>query len=230
MKQLNITGYNLILKDDFLFFIHKESTGLTYKKYNLANDQTEQLEVSSFLQEIYGTDHKKLSNQLIKNIVDYSYSVSNQTGYKYFQNFDEGILYTFDENANLKEQSNLSEIYDNGHAIYSIAWDDLGSLWLAFPSGQTISQFSLDEKKEIFKLGDYTFDKPTGELAYPEDLSYYDGKIYSANMGSGKIVTIDVKTKEVQVLKQDPGKIWEVEINNKYWIYRTEEQIVVETI
>ena len=168
-----------------------------------------QVDKSYFAISTIGDDYSKIEKQIPLNIENYQ-STRDENGNIYLCTFQEGIIHGFDANYEKFLEWSADEV-SGGHAIYHIAYQYPDFLWLAFPTGQTVTQVSISEKKETFKIGSYSW--KAGEdyepLSYPESLCVTKNCLYIPNMGNKKLFRLDLLTKEMELLNTFEERIWQ---------------------
>jgi len=144
-----------------------------------------QVDKEYFVIETVGKNYKLIEKQLPFSIENYQ-STMDEQGNQYFCFYQEGVIHGFDSNAYRILEWRAYET-GQGYAIYDLEYQFPDSLWLAFPTGQTVTQVSISEKKEIYKIGEYTWDDKYDPLSYPESLFVKGAFVYIPNMGNNKL-------------------------------------------
>ncbi|WP_281635789.1 hypothetical protein [Flavobacterium marginilacus] len=159
-----------------------------------------------FAKAVVGENYKKIEEILPEKVHNYRITKSNN-GEIYFCTFQEGIIYGFDNfgNSILNWDIEVGE----GHPIYDIKFQEPDFLWLAFPTGQTVTQVSLTDKQEVFKIGEYSWEDNYEPLSYPESVFVDENNLYIPNMGNKKLFKLDLKTKEINLTATFEEKIWQ---------------------
>lgn len=179
------------------FYAYEPSNGL-----QLTTEET-------FSKAIGGKLYSKIERQLGDKIDNYS-STNGFYGERYFCNFQNGIIKGFDAAANkIYEWDTNNDEIGHGHAIYEIAFEPPHFMWLALPTGQTITKVSLATKKEVFRIGDYTFEEVYDPLSYPESLFINGNELFICNMGSGKLFRLDLQTLQLHLYRTFTDSLWE---------------------
>lgn len=161
-----------------------------------------------FAKTIVGEIYKKIEQILPKKVHHYRIA-KNKNGDLYFCTYQEGIIYGFDKFGNLILNWNIE--VGEGHPIYDIKYQEPDFLWLAFPTGQTVTQVSVFDKKEIFKIGEYSWDDNCEPFSYPESIFIKENNLYVPNMGNKKLFKVDLLTKNIDLVKTFEEKIWQYE-------------------
>jgi hypothetical protein len=159
-----------------------------------------------FAKAVVGENHKKIAEILPEKIHNYRITKSNN-GEIYFCTFQEGIIYGFDKLGNSILNWNIE--VGEGHPIYDIKYQEPDFLWLAFPTGQTVTQVCLTSRKEVFKIGEYSWDDNCEPLSYPESIFIGDNNLYIPNMGNKKLFKVDLLTKNIDLITTFEERIWQ---------------------
>lgn len=204
-------GY-LVKDRDRLLFI--EWTVKETKFFAFDNDRgLEGIHEREFSEVIGGKHFEKIQEQLGGVIHDYR-ATEGLNGDRYFCFYQEGIIHGFDKDGNKKYEW-LPSI-GRGHAIYDIKFQPPNSLWLAFPTGQTVSKISLDMREEEYRIGDYAYDEVYDPLSYPESLFITDKHLFIPNMGSGKLFRLELATYQLDLIETYEDRLWEYIQIGKY--------------
>lgn len=155
---------------------------------------------------IVGRNYELIENQLPSSIESYSVTKDKKDNI-YFCFYQDGIIYGFDEKG-IKFLEWITEIGE-GHPIYDIKCESSELMWLAFPTGQTVSQVSILKQKETFKIGEYSWEDDSEFLSYPESIFLDENHLYIPNMGNNRLYKVDLKTKEMKLINTFGEKIWQ---------------------
>lgn len=155
---------------------------------------------------IIGENYKIIENQLPSSIESYSIA-KDLNGNSYYCFYQDGIIYGFDKNGT-KFLEWIAEIGE-GHPIYDIKYQEPNYLWLAFPTGQTVTQVSISEQKETFKIGEYSWEDNTEPLSYPESVFVKGDFLFIPNMGNSRLYKFNIGTKELKLIETFNEKIWQ---------------------
>lgn len=154
-----------------------------------------------------GIDYKCIEKQLPSSIESYQFT-KDEKGNRYFCFYQEGIVFGFDAECQKNLEWSIDDV-GQGHAIYDIKYQYPDFLWLAFPTGQTVTQISISERKETFAIGEYTWDEKYEPLSYPESI-FVEGKlIYIPNMGNNKLFRLNDETKDLELIETFEEKLWQ---------------------
>jgi hypothetical protein len=153
-----------------------------------------------------GKNYKKIESELLDPLENYC-STKGKNGDIYFCSHQEDKLYRFDKNGNKTFEWQVE--IGVGHPIYDIKYESPDFMWFAFPTGQTVSQASISKKKEIFKIGEYSWDDNSEFLSYPESIFINESHLFIPNMGNNRLYKVDLKTKELTLIKTFEEKIWQ---------------------
>ena len=218
-----MTLEKIIDKGEYLFESNSSLYFLQWvngKKENFFcyKDTLKQIEEVEFLNAITH-NWEKIQNHLKFPLHDYCFAQA-PNGEMFFQNYQNGILRNFDKNGNFKSSTNLDELVNCGHAIYSIQFEAPNFLWLAFPTGQTVSKLDLSTNQEVFKIGEYTFDDVFEPLNYPETIFINGKNLYISNMGNSTVNHLDLNNYNLTIKHRDfPSKVWEfTQVNNDSYV------------
>ena len=161
-----------------------------------------------FAKSIVGENYKKIEKILLDKVHNYRITKSHN-GDIYFCTFQKGTIYGFDNLGNSILNWNIE--FGEGHLIYDIKYQEPDFLWLAFPTGQTVTQVRLTDKKEVFKIGEYSWDDNCEPLSYPESIFIKDDNLFIPNMGNNKLFKVDIMTKKMELIMTFQEKIWQYE-------------------
>ncbi|MPV86725.1 hypothetical protein [Ostreibacterium oceani] len=205
--------------------IGKESTGIYIGKFEILtiiwnnrepnffafgeSRELRQVDKAYFATQIFGNNYKSIEAQLPLAIENYE-STKDENGNQYFCFCPEGIIHGFDKNAKKILEWDADEV-GQGHPIYDIAYQFPDFLWLAFPTGQTVTQVSISERKEIYRIGEYTWEDKYDPLCYPESLHVKGKFVYIPNMGNNKLFRLDSETKELELIETFEERLWQYE-------------------
>ena len=191
-SEILIVGWNNGANPDFFAFDITKEIRKVDKEY--------------FALSIVGKNYELIENQLPSSIESYSITKDKNDNI-YFCFYQDGIIYGFDKNG-VKFLEWITEIGE-GHPIYDIKCESTEFMWLAFPTGQTVTQVSISEKKETFKIGEYSWEDDSELLSYPESIFLTEKSLYIPNMGNNRLYKIDLKTKKLRLINTFEEKIWQ---------------------
>ena len=169
--------------------------------------EVRQVDKEYFALATIGENYRLIEEQLPSSIESYQ-STKDENGNIYFCFYQEGVIHGFDKNAKRTLEWVADEIGE-GHPIYDIDYQSPDFLWLAFPTGQTVTQVSISEKKETFRIGEYTWEEKYEPLSYPESLFVKGESIFIPNMGSNKLFRLNNESKELQLIETFTEKLWQ---------------------
>ncbi len=161
-----------------------------------------------FAKAIVGEKYKKIEQILPNKVHHYNITKSNN-GDIYFCTYQEGTIYGFDSYGN--SILNWKIEVGKGHSIYDIKYQEPNFLWLAFSTGQTVTQVSLTDQQEVFKIGEYSWDDNSEPLSYPESIFIKGNNLFIPNMGNNKLFKIDTITKKMDLVMTFLDRIWQYE-------------------
>jgi len=154
-----------------------------------------------------GQDYKQIESQLPSSIESYQMT-KDEKGNRYFCFYQEGTVFGFDNECRKFLEWSIDDI-GQGHAIYDFKYQYPDFLWLAFPTGQTVTQVSISERKEKFKIGEYTWDEKYEPLSYPESVFVKGKWVYIPNMGSNKLYRLNTENKKLELIETFEEKLWQ---------------------
>lgn len=170
------------------------------------NDGLEKLTKIVFKETLIGENYQKIESQLKSNIKNYILT-KGQDGNLYFSYYQEDKIIGFDKNGN--KQFEWVDTIGQGHAIYDVQFQAPNHLWLAYPTGQTITQIDLTTGKEIYRVGEYTYKEIYEPLCYPESLFVSGENLYVANMGKRQLLALNLLTKKLKIVHTFEGRVWQ---------------------
>ncbi len=159
-----------------------------------------------FANAVVGENYKKIEQVLPSKVHNYCITKS-KNGETYFCTEQEGIIYGFDVFGNSILQWNVE--IGEGHSINYIEFQEPHFLWLAFPTGQTVTQVNLTNKQEAYKIGEYSWEDDHDLLSYPESIFIKNNILFIPNMGNKKLYTVDLQTKNIELISIFEEKIWQ---------------------
>jgi hypothetical protein len=231
MPKISQTGHNLVLRGNTLLFVQRAQKAQLHFMFDMERQALAELSAHQWAEKAHGTAWRKKKAHLRGPLDSFAHSVDPQTGDTWFILFDQDFLSQVDASGALLGTVDLRDHYEMAHCVYAVAFEPPATLWLAFPTGQTVSRFSLAEQREVFRIGDYSFDEQDDDvLCYPEGLCLHDGKLTIANMGSGALVEVDTRTLDHRVLRTGLGDLWEYVCNDRFEVYRTGSEIFYEAL
>ena len=167
-----------------------------------------QVEQEYFAKMTIGDNYEKIEQQLPSKIHNYQ-NTKGLNGDLYFCTFQEAIIYGFDRLGQKFLEWHIE--VGEGHPIYDIKFQEPDYLWLAFPTGQTVTQVSLTDKKEVYKIGEYSWDDNHELLSFPESIFVKGDFLFIPNMGNNKLFKVNLETKKIQLLATFEERIWQYE-------------------
>ncbi len=198
-------GDYLVSDNNRLLFIEWTDRDKIFFAFN--NDKgLQKIQEKEFCSAIGGYQFEKIQNQLGRPIHDFSSTVG-PNGDRYFCFYQTDVIYGFDKDGNKKFE--WTPEIGQGHCIYDIKFQSPNSMWLAFPTGQTVTKVSLDTKEEEYQIGEYTYDHIYEPLSYPESLFITDRHLFIPNMGNNKLYRLDLTTYKLDLIETFPDRLWE---------------------
>jgi hypothetical protein len=155
---------------------------------------------------IIGGNYEQIQEQLPFPIEHYSITKDEKEN-SYFCFYQKDIIYGFDKKG--KKILEWSCDIGQGHYVYDIKYQFPNSLWLAFPTGQTVTQISISERKETYVIGTYTHEDKYEPLSFPESIFVKNNHLFIPNMGTGDLYRFDFKTQELVLIQTFKEKIWQ---------------------
>ena len=81
---------------------------------------------------------------------------------------------------------------------------------MSFPTGQTVTQCSISDKNEVFRIGNYSYEDNENEiLCFPESTFIKNNDLFIPNMGNGKLLKVDLTPKEIKLITTFEENIWQ---------------------
>jgi hypothetical protein len=167
-----------------------------------------QVDAEYFAKAVVGERYKKIE-QVLPNKVHHYRIAKSKDGHIYFCTYQEGTLYGFDSCGNLLLNWNID--VGEGHSICDIKYQEPDFLWLAFPTGQTVTQVSLSDKREVFRIGEYSWEDDHEMLSYPERIFIKDRYLFIPNMGNKRLFKADTQTRSIDLMMTFDERIWQYE-------------------
>lgn len=165
-----------------------------------------QVDQEYFATAVVGENYKKIEQSLPEKVHNYRITKSSNEDI-FFCTYQEGTIYGFDNFGNPILNWNVE--VGEGHPIYDIKFQEPNFLWLAFPTGQTVTQVGLTDKQEVFKIGEYSWDDNCEPLSYPESVFIKGNNLFIPNMGNKKLFKVDLLTKNMDLVSTFEEKIWQ---------------------
>lgn len=214
LTKIHNKGTSLIRDHDRLLFIVWTDTVKNFFSYD-HNHGLQSVDEIEYCKVIGGDQYEQIQKQLGSPLHDYA-STIGMNGDRYFCTYQNDIIHGFDRNG-IKKLEWQPEV-GMGHPIYDIKFHPPNSMWLAFPTGQTVTKVSLTTKEEEYRIGEYTYDEIYEPLSYPESLFVTDKHLFIPNMGNNKLFRLDLATNELELIHTFDDRLWQyLEIgNNKY--------------
>ena len=188
-----------------LFLKYLPDQTKNFFSYDTTNG-VKQIDEAIFSKAIGGDSFQTIEKLLGQPIHDFVIT-EGLNGQRYLSAFHKDSIFGFDKSG--QKIYELKDDFSQGHAIYDIKFEPPHFLWIAYPTGQTVTKISLETNKEIFKIGNYTYDEVYEPLSYPESLFITDRHLFISNMGNNKLFKLDLKTYDLQLVTTFADKIWE---------------------
>lgn len=154
--------------------------------------QLRQIDKHYFATKTVGAYYGILERQLPLAIENYSITKSDH-GHTFCSYYQEGVIHGFDSTG--KKIFEWTDDIGQGHTIHDIRFEAPHFLWLTFPTGHTVTKLSLKSKKEVFRIGEYSWRYEEFELFnYPESLWIDQNFLYIPNMGNHKVYKMNLLT------------------------------------
>lgn len=153
-------------------------------------------------------EHYPLIESQLSDTLESYVTCKDPQGNLYFSNYKDETLYGFTPQGKQILNWQPNDI-GNGHPIYDIAYEAPDYLWLAFPTGATVTKVSLSQQKEVFRIGSYAYEEPFGLLSFPESISIQGEYLMIPNMGNEKLFQFHLPTKDIQLIATFDQKIWQ---------------------
>jgi hypothetical protein len=91
--------------------------------------------------------------------------------------------------------------------IYHLDTDERDNIWFVEPTVHRVAQLDYSTGKLLFELGG-TWEED-GELNHPEDIKIYGDHAFVSDMGNQRIVTVNLRTKELLTYRQFDKPTWQ---------------------
>lgn len=216
LTKISEKGTNLIRDNDRLLFVEWTGNDKNFFSYDNASG-IKGISDNEYCKVIGGEHYEQIQKELKSPIHDYASTVGIN-GDRYFCNYQNGIIHGFDKNGRKKFEWRPK--IGVGHPIYDIRFQPPNSMWLTFPTGQTVTKVSLTTKEEEYRIGDYTYDEIYDPLSYPESLYITEKHLYIPNMGNNKLFRLDLTTNELELINTFEDRLWEyIEVGNETFVH-----------
>lgn len=198
-------GSYLVPDQEHLLFTASQGEQRLFFSYS-PSEGTKEIPEERFLRAIGGAQFQKIQEQLKKPLYELSSTVG-QDGERYFCFYQKGIIYGFNKDG--VQTCEWEPELGQGHAIYDLKFQPPHFLWLAFPTGQTVTKVSLKTREEEFRIGEYTYEERYEPLSFPESLFITEGALYIPNMGNHRLYQLDLVTCQLQLIDTFQEPLWE---------------------
>lgn len=156
---------------------------------------------------IIGPQYKFIESQLYYAIEDYAIT-TDENGNCFFCFYQEGIIRGFDKNGT-QFLDWFAEGLGQGHQINAMDYQFPDSLWLAFPTGQTVTKVSISEQCETYRIGNFPFEDIYDPLCFPEGISVNNKEVYISSTASKELYRLNTETKKLDLLYTFDDLIWQ---------------------
>jgi hypothetical protein len=222
LKQIITSGAELFVKGDTLYFL-QWNEDIKNKFYSFGNELLE-IKEEDYLLAIH-PNWDKIQKKLNVPLHDYSWSKGDDNTI-YLICFQSNKLHIFNSDGTLLRNINIDEKIPSGHCVYSIQVQEPNYIWLAYPTGQTVTKFDLINEVETWRIGDYTFDEVTEPLCYPESIFLKGNLLYISNMGTSSVKKLNIQNLELNDhLSTFPSRVWEYVEGDEKTFVRLEDGI-----
>lgn len=191
-------------QEEILIIDHKDIE-IKFYGYNIHGD-LKKIQKSEYFNKVIGSNYKLIEQQLCEPI-EYYQVTKDLSGNIYLSTFRDNKIIGFNEAGKLSYE--WIDKISKGHSIYDIKFQSPNYLWIAYPSGQTVSQIHLKTGNEIFRIGEYSYEAIYEPLSYPESLFIDQEYLYIPNMGNKKLFELNLNTYELKLKKIFEEKIWQ---------------------
>ena len=149
---------------------------------------------TKYLSENFATDKYFYNNT--ENIV-----VVSENTLRYL--FPEGIVRLFNRDLEILKEYPVNDTME----ICDFCIDGKGCFWITDAPFHSVSQYSIKTGEMLYKIEGGI--EPTGVLNYPESIICFDNYIYISDMGSKRILRLEIDSKELTVYKEFDKPVWE---------------------
>lgn len=180
MKRISQDGHGIVVREKCLYYME----GDTFHKYDF--EQATEISREAYLLQKYGVQNKYWNHV--------SYEVVHlKTGHFITVFYQDNIVrYHASDGQVLKELPMIQSPYGTG--IYGMTLDANDKLWIAVPAEHYIGQFDIETGEELFSINGEELE-PT-IFDHPEYVTAIGDKVYIADMGNQRILSIDIQNYE----------------------------------
>lgn len=196
-------GWAIIAEQETILF--HDSSGKKNAFYSY-KENIHKISATQYFQLKYGQAFEKILKIYGDAITDTSYDLK---GNLYVSFYQDGLIRKFNVNGNL-----INEFEDNFDTVYDIDIEG-NSIWLAYPTANTIKRYALDDFAEEISLGD----RSNGTtFLLPESIVIYDGYLYVCDMGNHRIQKVNLSNLRIDNYRIFGEPVWEYvrTKNNEY--------------
>ncbi len=198
-------SYLHLTQSEILTIDWRDSNNLRYYTFDKSKEMRS-VDKNYFGLSTVGENYLKIEQQLLRPIEGYC-STKGDNGDIYFGSETDNKIYRFDKEGNKTLEWEIE--IGVGHPFCDLKFESPDYIWLAFPTGQTVSKVSISEQKEMFRIGDYTWDDDSEFLSYPESIFIKDRYLFIPNMGNNRLYRVDLKTLEMKLINTFEEKLWQ---------------------
>ena len=210
MKLTKIKNFDGTGRIDFgqnEILIYRWIEGASPDIYSYDNSKTiKKVNEDYFGKVVIGANYKNIEKKLPGKIHQYC-TTKSKNGDVYFCTDQNDIIFGFNKDGILIFEWDLK--LTHGHPINYIQFHEPDFLWIAFPTGQTITQFNLTHRTEIFKIGKYSHDDDFELLNYPESIFITEKVLFIPNIGNNRVYKVNLETKIIELMYTFTEPIWQ---------------------
>ncbi|MGH4124373.1 MAG: hypothetical protein ACREV6_15730 [Clostridium sp.] len=173
-----------------------------YYKHDL--NKINEISENQYLKIKYGENHDKILKYFENAEPE---CITLLDGSQILSYYQESIIKRFDNKGDLIK-IDKGNVLSNFEVLYSIEVDG-NSIWGAFPTAHVIRKSCILTGEEEMSIGycDYINDK-SYPLCYPEHIIKYDNYLYISDMGSKRILRLDLNNYELDEYKKLNERVW----------------------
>jgi len=190
------SGWALIADGDRILFHDSGEEGDKHDYYTY-DGILRQITEQEYFQKKYGNACEKIMTVYGKSMTGSMFDLDNNIYVNYYQ---DGLIRKFDHVGNL-----IKEYKDNFDTIYDIEVQG-NSIWVAYPTANTIKKYALDNYEEEFILGERS---DVSVLCLPESIVIYGDYLYICDMGNCRIRKVDLSNLELYDFMTFDEPVWE---------------------
>jgi len=206
------SGWSLIADEDRILF-HDSGKEGDKKDYYTYDGILKKVNEKEYFQKKYGNACEKIwtvyGNSMTSSIFDFDSNI-------YVNYYQDGLIRKFDNVGNL-----IMEYEDNFDTIYDIEVQG-NSIWVAYPTANTIKKYALDNYEEEITLGERSDESI---FCLPESIVIYGDYLYICDMGNCRIRKVDLGNLDIYDFMTFDEPVWEYVRTKEYEFVRLQSGI-----